>query len=233
MKQEHMTRIDVVTIFPEMFAPVLASGMLRLAQEKKLLSIRVHDLRDWTHNKHRQVDDVPYGGGPGMVMKPEPIYEALTALLGHSPTLLEGGERTILLTPQGSRLNQGGVANLRTAAHLILICGRYEGVDERVRSFVSDEISLGDYILSGGEIAAMAVIDAVGRLIPGVLGGEESLAEESFTERNLEYPQYTRPAKFLAEEVPKVVLSGHHGEIEKWRRAQADLRTAARRPDLI
>lgn len=226
-------QIDIISVFPDVFPAIFSAGMMRIAQEKGKLTIAAHDLRDWTANNHRQVDDEPYGGGPGMVMKPEPFYLALESLLGHDPQLVLKGERTILLSPQGEPLSQRLAAGFASASRLILLCGRYEGVDERVRSYVSDEISIGDYVLSGGEIAAMALADAVVRLIPGVLGEQESLNEESFAQDNLEYPQYTRPAEFRGDGVPDVLVSGNHALIDDWRRRQAERRTKSRRPDLL
>lgn len=225
-------KIDIVSIFPEVFEPVFKVGMSRLAQERGLLELAAHDLRDFTADKHRRVDDEPYGGGPGMVMKPEPFYAAMTALLGGSPFVLSKGVRTILLTPQGESLSQPLVTGLSKAARLIILCGRYEGVDARVNTFVTDEISVGDYVLSGGEIGAMVLVDAVGRLISGVLGAEASLDEESFSNGLLEYPQYTRPASWRGLTVPDVLVSGDHGAVKEWRRRMAELRTRARRPDL-
>jgi len=225
-------KIDIVSIFPEVFEPVFRVGMSRLAQERGLLELAAHDLRDFTADKHRRVDDEPYGGGPGMVMKPEPFYAAMTALLGGSPFVLPKGVRTILLTPQGVRLSQPIVDGLSKAERLVILCGRYEGVDARVNTFVTDEISVGDYVLSGGEIGAMVLVDAVGRLISGVLGAEASLDEESFSNGLLEYPQYTRPASWLGLPVPDVLVSGDHGAVKEWRRRMAELRTRARRPDL-
>lgn len=225
-------RIDIVSIFPQVFEPVFGVGMLRLAREKGLLELAAHDLRDYTTDKHRQVDDEPYGGGPGMVMKPEPFFKATRSILGESPFLLPRGVRTVLLSPTGEPLRQPLVANLAGAERLVILCGRYEGVDARVSTFVTDEISVGDYILSGGEIAAMVLVDAIGRLIGGVLGAEESLDEESFTGGLLEYPQYTRPASWSGMEVPQVLVSGDHGAIAAWRRTTAEFLTAARRPDL-
>jgi tRNA (guanine37-N1)-methyltransferase len=191
-----------------------------------LVTLRVHNLRDYTHDRHRQVDDVPYGGGAGMVLKPEPIFEAVRARAGKGPV--------ILLTPQGALLNQGLVRELAGHDDLYLICGRYEGVDERVATHLVDkEISIGDYVLTGGELPAMVVIDAVSRLVAGVLGSEESPKDESFDQHLLEYPHYTRPAEFEGLPVPEVLRSGHHAEIERWRRAQAAERTRRRRPDLL
>jgi tRNA (guanine37-N1)-methyltransferase len=191
-----------------------------------LVTLRVHHLRDYTHDRHRQVDDVPYGGGAGMVLKPEPIFEAVRARAGKGPV--------ILLTPQGELLNQGLVRELAGHDDLYLICGRYEGVDERVATHLVDrEISIGDYVLTGGELPAMVLIDAVSRLVAGVLGSEESPKDESFDQHLLEYPHYTRPADFEGHAVPEVLRSGHHAEIERWRRAQAAERTRRRRPDLL
>jgi tRNA (guanine37-N1)-methyltransferase len=190
------------------------------------ISLRIHNLRDYTHDRHRQVDDVPYGGGAGMVLKPEPIFEAVRAREGKGPV--------ILLSPQGERLSQAVVRQLATHDDLYLICGRYEGVDERVAAHLVDrELSIGDYILTGGELAAMVVVDAVSRLVAGVLGSEESPLDESFAEGLLEYPHYTRPPVFEGHAVPEVLLSGHHAEIERWRREQAAERTRRRRPDLL
>lgn len=225
-------KIDIVSIFPEVFGSVFNIGMSRLAQERGLLEISAHDLRDFTADKHRQVDDEPYGGGPGMVMKPEPFYEAMRSLVGGSPFVLPKGVRSVLLTPQGAPLSQDLVKGLSRAQRLIILCGRYEGVDARVSTFVTDEISIGDYVLSGGEIGAMVLVDAVGRLISGVLGDEASLDEESFCAGILEYPHYTRPATWLGMKVPDVLVSGDHGAIKKWRHGTAEFLTKARRPDL-
>jgi tRNA (guanine37-N1)-methyltransferase len=190
------------------------------------VTLQLHNLRDYTHDRHRQVDDVPYGGGAGMVLKPEPIFEAVRARAGKGPV--------ILLTPQGELLNQRLVRELASHNDLYLICGRYEGVDERVATHLVDkEISIGDYVLTGGELPAMVLIDAVSRLVAGVLGSEESPKDESFDQHLLEYPHYTRPADFEGHPVPEVLRSGHHAEIERWRRAQAAERTRRRRPDLL
>lgn len=226
-------KIDVITIFPELFKPFFNLGMLKIAQEKKLISLKAHNLRDYTTNKHKQVDDEPYGGGPGMVMKPEPFFAALKSVLGQEPFFLKGKIRTVLLTPRGTRLTQQLVTNLAQSERMVLLCGRYEGVDNRVASFVTDEISIGDYVLSGGEVAAMVLIEAVSRLIAGVLGEVGSLVEESFSQGLIEYPQYTRPATWLNMKVPEVLLSGNHQEIKKWRHEQAVLSTKLRRPDMI
>ncbi len=218
--------IEVLTLFPEMFPGPLSAGVTGRGLASGLVTLRVHNLRDYTHDRHRQVDDVPYGGGAGMVLKPEPIFEAVRARTGTGPV--------ILLTPQGELLNQGLVRELAKHDDLYLICGRYEGVDERVAAHLVDrEISIGDYVLTGGELPAMVLIDAVSRLVTGVLGSEESPKDESFDQHLLEYPHYTRPAEFEGHPVPEVLLSGHHAEIERWRRAQAAERTRRRRPDLL
>jgi len=218
--------IEVLTLFPEMFPGPLNAGVTGRGMAAGLVTLRVHNLRDYTHDRHRQVDDVPYGGGAGMVLKPEPIFEAVRARAGKGPV--------ILLTPQGALLNQGLVRELAGHDDLYLICGRYEGVDERVATHLVDkEISIGDYVLTGGELPAMVVIDAVSRLVAGVLGSEQSPKDESFDQHLLEYPHYTRPAEFEGNPVPEVLRSGHHAEIERWRRAQAAERTRRRRPDLL
>jgi tRNA (guanine37-N1)-methyltransferase len=218
--------IEVLTLFPEMFPGPLSAGVTGRGLANGLITLRVHNLRDYTHDRHRQVDDVPYGGGAGMVLKPEPIFEAVRARAGTGPI--------ILLTPQGELLNQGLVRELASHDDLYLICGRYEGVDERVAAHLVDrEISIGDYVLTGGELPAMVLIDAVSRLVAGVLGSDESPKDESFDQHLLEYPHYTRPAEFEGHPVPEVLRSGHHAEIERWRRAQAAERTRRRRPDLI
>ena len=218
--------IEILTLFPEMFPGPLSAGVTGRGLAIGLVTLQVHNLRDYTHDRHRQVDDVPYGGGAGMVLKPEPIFEAVRARAGKGPI--------ILLTPSGEVLNQGLVRELAGQDDLYLICGRYEGVDERVASHLVDkEISIGDYVLTGGELPAMVVIDAVSRLVTGVLGSEESPKYESFDQHLLEYPHYTRPAEFEGHSVPEVLRSGHHAEIERWRRAQATERTRRRRPDLL
>jgi tRNA (guanine37-N1)-methyltransferase len=217
---------EVLTLFPGLFPGPLMSGVTGRGMAAGLVSLRIHNLRDYTHDRHRQVDDIPYGGGAGMVLKPEPIFEAVRAREGKGPV--------ILLSPQGERLKQALVRELATHDDLYLICGRYEGVDERVSAHLVDrEISIGDYVLTGGELPAMVVIDAVSRLVTGVLGSEESPRDESFAEHLLEYPHYTRPAVFEGHAVPDVLLSGHHAEIERWRREQAAERTRRRRPDLL
>jgi tRNA (guanine37-N1)-methyltransferase len=223
-------RVDVITVLPEIFAPVLSASMLGIAQERGALEFAAHDLRDWAlPGVHRQVDDAPYGGGPGMVMRPEPIFGAVRAVADMDPRT----PRTILMTPQGVPLTQALVEELSGCERLIVVCGRYEGVDERVRELADIEVSVGDYVLTGGELAAMVLIDAVVRLLPGVLGGGTSVDEESFSWGLLEYPHYTRPASFEGAEVPEVLLSGDHARIARWRREQAIVRTAQRRPDLL
>jgi tRNA (guanine37-N1)-methyltransferase len=219
-------RFEILTIFPDLFPGPLAHGVTGRALTGGRLGLTVHDLRDYTHDRHRQVDDVPYGGGAGMVLKPEPIFEAVRARQGRGPI--------ILLSPQGEVFSQKVAAELARFADLYLICGRYEGVDERVAAFLADrELSIGDFVLTGGELAAMVVIDAVSRLTEGVLGAPASPLDESFADGRLEYPHYTRPPVFEGHAVPEVLLSGHHAEIEKWRRGQADARTRRRRPDLM
>ena len=223
-------RIDILTLFPEMFQNVLGESMLKIASEKELVSFHLHNIRDYSNDKHRCVDDKPYGGGAGMVMKPEPVFNAVEAV-----ELLDDAVSTkILLTPQGKTFNQGIADNLSKETRLMIICGRYEGFDERIRSGIDAlEISIGDYVLTGGEIPAMVVIDSISRLVPGVLGGDDSLQDESFMNRMLEYPQYTRPAEFRGMKVPEVLKSGHHSKIEEWRAENAVLRTQERRPDLL
>jgi tRNA (guanine37-N1)-methyltransferase len=223
-------RFDVLTIFPGMFSGPLDESILKRARDAALIDVRVHDLRQWATDRHRTVDDYPFGGGPGMVMKPEPLFAALDAIQAEA----EPRATVVLLTPQGRPLDRALVDELAARPRLLLICGRYEGVDERVREHAVDlEVSAADVVLSGGELPALLLIDAVSRRIPGVLGGEGSLDEESFEDGLLEYPQYTRPAEFRDWRVPDVLLSGNHGEVEKWRRRLRVERTAARRPDLL
>ncbi|GAB4274360.1 MAG: tRNA (guanosine(37)-N1)-methyltransferase TrmD [Coriobacteriia bacterium] len=219
-------RIDVLTIFPEIFEGPLSASMLGLAQEKGVVEVAVHDLRDWTTDKHRQVDDAPYGGGPGMVMKPESFFRAVSDLKGED-TLV------VLMTPQGRRLEQRLAEDLSSCEHLLILCGRYEGFDERVRVLADLEVSIGDYVLTGGELPALVMIDVVTRLLPGVLGCADSPEEESFSSGLLEYPQYTRPREWEGLRVPEVLLSGDHGRVAAWRREQALIRTAKHRPDLL
>ncbi|MFZ3063300.1 MAG: tRNA (guanosine(37)-N1)-methyltransferase TrmD [Actinomycetota bacterium] len=228
-----MMRIDILTIFPGMFESPFRESILKIAQDKGLLEIYIHDVRDYTHNKHRQVDDYSYGGGPGMVMKPEPIFEAVLSLLDGKLANIGKLARVILLSPRGKRFDQEFANELSREKRLLLICGRYEGVDERVHEIVSDEISIGDYILSGGELAAMVLTDTVARLIPGVVGKEKSVAEESFAEGLLEHPHYTRPAEFMGMRVPEVLLSGDHAAISRWRREKSLETTFLVRPDLL
>lgn len=224
-------QIDVLTLFPKMFEGVLRESILKRAQDKGALKVKIHNLRDWTSDSHRSADDKPFGGGPGMVMKVEPVYLALKKLEALKPSKLKAN--IILMTPQGKKLHQGMVKRLSKEKRLILICGHYEGVDERVRGFVDEEISIGDYILTCGEIPALVLIDSAARLIPGVLGDDESSKSESFEMGMLEYPQYTRPSDFKGVKVPRILLSGDHKKIELWRRDEAIKRTRERRPDLI
>ncbi|MDP2729434.1 MAG: tRNA (guanosine(37)-N1)-methyltransferase TrmD [Dehalococcoidales bacterium] len=228
-------RIDILTLFPEMFQSVLGSAIFKRASDRKLVKIVVHNIRDYTHDKHRTVDDYPFGGGAGMVLKPEPIFEAVEAAkAGAYPGEEDGDLPVILLTPQGRLFSQRIAQELSGKSRLILICGHYEGVDERIREHLAtDEISLGDYVLSGGELAAMVVIDAVVRLVPGVLGSAASPVDDSHAAGLLEYPQYTRPPVFRGWAVPEVLLSGNHALIAGWRREQALIRTLERRPELL
>ena len=222
-------RFDIVTIFPEMFREVFEFGIVRRAVEGGLIDIHVHDLRDYTHDRHRQVDDRPFGGGAGMVMKPEPLFRAVEAV-----TASVNQSRVVLLSPQGRLLSQQVAEEFSKETGLVLICGRYEGVDERVAEHLAgDEVSIGDYVLSGGEIPAMVVVDAVTRLIPGALGCDQSAERESFTAGLLDYPQYTRPADYRGMKVPEVLQSGNHAEIERWRRLKAMEKTSRRRPELL
>ena len=225
-------RIDVVTIFPGLFEPFLELSFVGIARRQGALELCVHDLRGWTHDRHRTVDDTPYGGGPGMVLRPEPLVEAIEELAG--PKRRDRTARVLLLSPRGSRLDQRRVEALADDPHLMLVCGRYEGVDQRVVDLaVDEEISIGDYVLSGGEIPAMALIEAVTRLLPGVLGNPESTDSESFQGGQLEGPQFTRPAVYRGLEVPEVLRSGNHEAIAAWRAEQAEEITKRRRPDLL
>jgi tRNA (guanine37-N1)-methyltransferase len=215
-------RFDVVTIFPGMIESVFQQGVVGRAMERGLLELHTHDLRDFTHDRHRQVDDLPFGGGPGMVMKPEPVFEAVESVMLNNPGPV------ILLEPWGERFSQQIAAELAREPGLIIVCGRYEGIDDRVRTGLSArEISIGDYVLSGGEIPAMAVIDAVARLVPGVVGDPDSLAQDTFGGELAGCPQYTRPAEFRGMKVPEVLLSGDHARIKQWRRQQAAQRHTA------
>jgi tRNA (guanine37-N1)-methyltransferase len=227
-------RIDVITIFPGLFETFLDASILGIARRSGLVEVEVHDLRNWTEDRHRSVDDTPYGGGPGMVMKPEPLVAAIEAVAGATR---EGEERTArveLMTPQGRRLDQAALETLAAREHLVLVCGRYEGVDQRAIDLAIDgELSLGDYVLSGGEIPAMAVIEGVTRLQPGAMGNPESATVESFQTGLLEGPHYTRPAEFRGRAVPEVLLSGDHAAIARWRIERAQEITRERRPDLL
>jgi tRNA (guanine37-N1)-methyltransferase len=228
-------QIDILTLFPQMFQGPFSVGIFQRAIDRKLVKVNIHNIRDYTHDKHHTVDDYAYGGGAGMVLKPEPIFEAVESIKPDI-SLKAGGNEVpiILLTPQGRLLGQQIVQELSGYSHLILICGRYEGVDERVREhLVTDEISIGDYVLGGGELAAMVIVDAMVRLLPGVLGSEASPLDDSYTTGLLEYPQYTRPDVYRGWSVPEVLLSGDHAQIAKWRREQAILRTLKRRPELL
>lgn len=224
-------KIDILTLFPDMFKGAFSESMIKIAQEGGFVDIEIHNLRDWTHDRHRTADDKPYGGGPGMVMKVEPVDEALTDLRSRA----KGGDRpcVILLTPQGKRFNQQESRRYSSFEHLILVCGHYEGVDERVRSLVDEEVSIGDYILTCGEVPAMVICDSIIRLIPGVLGDEECLVEESFERGVLEYPQYTRPAEYKGKCVPEVLLCGDPKKINAWQEEKSHERTLQRRPDLL
>jgi tRNA (guanine37-N1)-methyltransferase len=229
-------KFDVITIFPDFFRGAFEYGIIRRAQTAGLMEVATHDLRRWTEDKHRQVDDRPFGGGDGMVLKVEPIFAAVEELTGReSHGAYAEGTRVVLLSPQGRVFTQAVAAELaRETSHVVLICGRYEGVDERVaEALVTDEISIGDYVLSGGEPAAVVVIDTVVRLLPGALGSETSAVNESFSEELLDYPHYTRPPEFRGMRVPEVLLNGHHAEIERWRKSQALKKTERNRPDLL
>jgi len=220
-------RIDALTLFPEMFTGPMEASIVQRARRNGLLDLRVHNLRDYTHDNYKTVDDRPFGGGPGMVLKCEPVFEAVEALA-------DEGTHVILMSPAGRLFDQRAAEALAKRERLLLICPAYEGVDDRVSEALADEeLSVGDYVLTNGSLAAMVVIDAVTRLLPGALGDEQSAADESFSHGLLEYPHYTRPAEFRGRSVPAVLLSGHHAEIEKWRREQALERTRQRRPDLL
>jgi tRNA (guanine37-N1)-methyltransferase len=220
-------RVDILTLFPGMFDSPLRESILARAIDQGLLQVAVHDIREHAHDRHRTTDDYSFGGGPGMVMKPEPIFEAVEAL-GSDP------KRVILLSPAGRRFDQAMARELAAEPHLVLICGRYEGVDERVvEGLPAEEVSIGDFVLSGGEAAALVVLEAVGRLVPGVVGNEESLAAESFEQGVLDHPHYTRPSEFRGMEVPDVLRSGDHARIEEWRRDAALEKTRRNRPDLL
>jgi tRNA (guanine37-N1)-methyltransferase len=220
-------KIDVLTLFPAMFAGPLDESIVKRARDTGLLDLAIHNLRDYTHDRHRTVDDRPFGGGPGMLLKPEPLFEAVESLAGPET-------RVVLLSPAGRKFNQAIAAEMAGEKQLLLISGHYEGFDERVREqLADDELSIGDYVLTNGALPVMVIIDAVTRLLPGALGDDASAHEESFSQGLLEYPQYTRPAEFRGMKVPEVLLSGNHAEIARWRAEQARLRTEERRPDLL
>lgn len=222
-------RFDVFTLLPETFLPYLQSSILQKAAERGLIEVHLHNIREWAHDRHHVTDDTPYGGGGGMVMKPEPVFEAVEGVLGKPPQC-----PVILLTPQGRVFDQGIATQLAEHEQIALICGRYEGVDERIREHLAtDEISIGDYVLTGGELPALLVIDAVSRLLPGVLGDPDGAQDDSHASGLLEYPHYTRPPEFRGWEVPEILLSGDHAKINQWRREQALIRTLERRPDLL
>jgi tRNA (guanine37-N1)-methyltransferase len=220
---------DIVTIFPAMIEQPLAAGVLGRAIERGTLDVKVRDLRDFTTDRHRVVDDVPYGGGPGMVLKPDPIFRALDAIEAARGTPLT----VIMTSPQGRRFTQAEAERLSRVPHIVLLCGRYEGFDERVRERVTEEVSIGDYVLTGGELPALVILDAVARFVPGVVGDEQSVADDSFSRGLLDFPQFTRPVEIDALRVPDVLLSGNHAEIRRWRKREALTRTLERRPDLL
>ena len=220
---------DIVTIFPAMIEQAVTAGIVGRAIERGTLGVKVHDLRDFTTDRHRVVDDMPYGGGPGMVLKPEPIFRTLDAIEAE-----RGRPLTVVLTsPQGTRFTQAEAQRVSRLSHVVLLCGRYEGVDERVRARVTEEISIGDYVLSGGELPALVILDAVARCVPGVVGDQQSVAEDSFSRGLLDFPHYTRPAEVESLRVPDVLLSGNHAEIRRWRKRESLSRTLERRPDLL
>ena len=223
-------KFDIVTIFPSMIEAGLGEGVVSRGVERGLLNVAVHDLRRWTTDRHRTVDDVPYGGGPGMVMKAEPLMRAVSEIRETRGT----PDSVVSLSPQGRTFTQAEAERLGRLGHIVLLCGRYEGMDERVRDMVAtEEISIGDYVLSGGELAALVIVDAVSRLVPGVVGDEQSVAQDSFSRGLLDYPHYTRPAEIAGHRVPDVLLSGHHADVRRWRRKAALVRTLDRRPELI
>ncbi|HEY6359496.1 MAG TPA: tRNA (guanosine(37)-N1)-methyltransferase TrmD [Vicinamibacterales bacterium] len=223
-------KFDIVTIFPRMVQAALAEGVVSRGIQSGLLDVAVHDLRNYTADRHRSVDDVPYGGGPGMVMKPEPLMRAVEDIRAARGA----PDAVILLSPQGRPFTQAQVARIGRLAHVVLLCGRYEGMDERVRALVAtEELSVGDYVLSGGELPALIVVDAVSRLVPGVVGDGQSVEADSFSRGLLDYPHYTRPAEFAGLRVPDVLLSGHHAQVRRWRKKAALARTLERRPELL
>jgi tRNA (guanine37-N1)-methyltransferase len=223
-------KFDIGTIFPGMVRAALEDGVLGRAKTRGIVDIAVHDLRDFTTDRHRVVDDVPFGGGPGMVLKPEPFFRAVEWIRAHRGA----PDAVVLPSPQGTRLTHREASRFSRLAHVVMLCGRYEGVDDRVRdALATEELSIGDYVLSGGELPALVILDAVGRLVPGVVGDARSVEQDSFARGVLDYPHYTRPAEFGTLKVPDVLLSGHHGEIARWRKREALKRTLERRPDLI
>ena len=220
-------KVDVLTLFPAMFIGPLDESIIKRAREAGRLDLKIHNLRDYAHDRHKTVDDRPFGGGPGMLLKPEPIFEAVE-------NLAQPGTRVILVSPSGRTFNQAIARELAEFEHVLLVSGHYEGFDDRIREqLADDELSIGDYVLTNGALPVMVIIDAVARLLPGVLGDDESASEESFSQGLLEYPQYTRPAEFKGMKVPEVLLSGNHAEIARWRAEQARIRTKERRPDLL
>jgi tRNA (guanine37-N1)-methyltransferase len=221
-------KIDVLTLFPEMYSP-LDSSIIKRAREKNIIEINVHNIRDFSRDRHKRVDDYPYGGGYGMVMTADPVYNAMEHIIGPE----DDNPRVILMSPAGKVFNQEMAKELSREGHLIFICGHYEGIDERIKPLVDDEISIGDYVLTGGELASMVIIDSTCRLVPGVLGSSGSFEEESFYDGLIEYPQYTRPEVYLGMKVPEILLSGHHEKVRKWRRYQSLKRTMEARPDLL
>ena len=227
IERRYKMKIDVLTLFPAMFAGPLDESIVKRARDTGLVDLKIHNLRDWTHDRHKTVDDRPFGGGPGMLLKPEPLFEAIESLRREKT-------RVILMSPAGRQFNQAVARELAQQEELLFVTGHYEGFDERVREeLADDELSIGDYVLTNGALPAMVVIDAVVRLLPGALGDDASSHDESFSHGLLEYPQYTRPAEFRGMKVPEILLSGNHAEIEKWRREQAKLQTKKRRPDLM
>jgi tRNA (guanine37-N1)-methyltransferase len=225
-----MMIFDVLTLFPEMFFPVLGESIIGRAQENKIIEVNLINIRDYSKDKHKKVDDSPYGGGTGMVMTVQPIYDAYRTIVKN----LNYKPHVVYMSPQGKVLDQDKIKKLKELEHIVILCGHYEGVDERIiEEIVDEEISIGDYVLTGGELPAMVLIDCISRTLPGVLAGEEAYMEESHFNGLLEYPQYTRPYNFLGKEVPEVLISGHHANIEKWRRQQALVRTYLKRPDLF
>jgi tRNA (guanine37-N1)-methyltransferase len=223
-------RFDIVTIFPRMIEAAVADGILAKAIQRQLLTVRARDLRDFTDDRHRTVDDVPYGGGPGMVLKPEPMFRAVEAIAEDAGS----PQAVVLVSPHGRRFSQAEAARLAGLQRVVVLCGRYEGIDDRVReNLATEELSLGDYVLTGGELPALVIVDAVARLLPGVVGDEDSVAGDSFSRGILDFPHFTRPAAFREWRVPEVLVSGHHGEIRKWRKRQAIELTLQRRPDLL